>query len=378
MSAFIKTFEPGAQDRVNAPTIAIKDSIDIAGCATTAASRALADAPLPARHAQVVQRLIDAGWRIAGKTNMHELAFGMTGINDFSGTPRNPQDPARIPGGSSSGSASAVGDGLVDAALGTDTGGSVRCPAACCGVIGLKPTFGRVSRDGVAPSQTTLDCVGPFARDMNTIIDVMLAIDSSFQAAKARRHVSKARVAVIDVEADDDITRAVAAAIERAGSAARKDRLEWMKAAFAAGLAIINAETWRAFGHLVDSGKLGADINARLRVAANTSAADLDAAERVRRAFTDEVDRILEDAEVIVLPTMPSLPITLDAARAGTSVITMSSLVRPFNLSGHPALTLPVPMEHSTMKAGLQIVGRKGEDETVCSVATYIEAMLEA
>ena len=88
MSAFIKTFEVGPQDRPSAPTIAIKDSIDIAGCATTAASRALADAPPAARHAQVVQRLIDAGWRIAGKTNMHELAFGMTGINDVSGTPR--------------------------------------------------------------------------------------------------------------------------------------------------------------------------------------------------------------------------------------------------------------------------------------------------
>ncbi|SAL77800.1 amidase [Caballeronia telluris] len=377
MSAFIKTFEVGPQDRPSAPTIAIKDSIDIAGCATTAASRALADAPPAARHAQVVQRLIDAGWRIAGKTNMHELAFGMTGINDVSGTPPNPQDPALIPGGSSSGSASAVGDGLVDAALGTDTGGSVRCPAACCGVIGLKPTFGRVSRDGVAPRETTLDCVGPFARDMNTIIDVMLAIDPSFQPGKARRDASKARVAIIDVEADDDISRAVAGAMERAGVATRKVRLESMKDAFVAGLAVINAETWRAFGHLIASGKLGADIDARLRAAANTSAADLDAAERVRRAFTDEVDRTLEEAEVIVLPTMPSLPITLDAAREGTSVIAMSSLIRPFNLSGHPALTLPIPIEQSRMKAGLQIVGRKGRDEMVCSVAAFIEAMLQ-
>ena len=318
---------------------------------------------------EVVQRLIDAGWRIAGKTNMHELAFGITGINDVSGTPPNPQDPARIPGGSSSGSASAVGDGLVDAALGTDTGGSVRCPAACCGVIGLKPTFGRVSRDGVAPRETTLDCVGPFARDMNTIIDVMLAIDPSFQPGKRVADASKARVAIIDVEADDDISRAVAGAMERAGVATGKVRLESMKDAFVAGLVVINAETWRAFGHLIASGKLGADIDARLRAAANTSAADLDAAERVRRAFTDEVDRTLEEAEVIVLPTMPSLPITLDAARAGTSVIAMSSLIRPFNLSGHPALTLPIPIEQSRMKAGLQIVGRKGRDEMVCSVA---------
>jgi len=376
MSAFLQKFDLVAHARVDAPTIAIKDSIDIAGYATTAASRALADAPPATRHADVVQRLLDAGWRITGKTNMHELAFGMTGINDFCGTPRNPQDAARIPGGSSSGSASAVGLRLVDAALGTDTGGSVRGPAACCGVIGLKPTFGRVSREGVAPRITSLDCVGPFARDMNTIVDVMQAIDPSFQHNRARGDAANLRIAMPDVEADDAIRNAVAAAVVRSGLSSRNVRLAAMRDAFTAGLAVINAETWRAFGHLVDSGKLGADIEARLRTAANTTASDLDSAERIRRAFTDEVDSVLQHADVLVLPTMPSVPITIEAARAGNSVIAMSSLIRPFNLSGHPALTLPVSIEGTSLKAGLQIVGRKGEDETVCAVAAHIEAML--
>jgi Asp-tRNA(Asn)/Glu-tRNA(Gln) amidotransferase A subunit family amidase len=125
---------------------AIKDTIDIAAYRTTAASGALANAPPAQRHATVVERVLAAGWCIVGKTNMHELAFGMTGINAFTGTPQNPQDATLIPGGSSSGSAAAVGLHLADAALGTDTGGSVRGPAACCGVIGFKPTFGRVSR----------------------------------------------------------------------------------------------------------------------------------------------------------------------------------------------------------------------------------------
>ena len=376
MSAFLKTFDLSATDDANAPTIAIKDSIDIAGYATTAASRALADAPLAPEHAEVVQRLLDAGWRITGKTNMHELAFGMTGINDFSGTPVNPQDAARIPGGSSSGSASAVGQKLVDAALGTDTGGSVRGPAACCGVIGLKPTFGRVSRQGVAPRVTTLDCVGPFTREMDTLIRVMTAIDPSFRADDARRDVSQLRIGVVSVDADEDIAKAVASAIGEAGLATQAIDLASLKDAFTAGLAVINAETSRAFGHLVASGKLGADIEARLRAAAATSAADLDAAERVRRAFTDEVDRALDQVDVLVLPTMPSLPITLEAARAGTSVIGMSSLIRPFNLSGHPALTLPVPLAQSPLKAGLQIIGRKNDDETVCALAAHIEARL--
>ncbi|ADG19069.1 Amidase [Paraburkholderia atlantica] len=374
MSAFLQTFNLSATDNADAPTIAIKDSIDIAGYATTAASRALADAPPAAEHAAVVQRLLDAGWRIVGKTNMHELAFGMTGINDFSGTPVNPQDATRIPGGSSSGSASAVGQKLVDAALGTDTGGSVRGPAACCGVIGLKPTFGRVSRHGVAPRVTTLDCVGPFTREMDTLVRVMTAIDPSFRTDDARRDVSQLRVGVVAVDADDDITKAIAAAVAQAGLASQPVELASFKDAFTAGLAVINAETARAFGHLVESGKLGADIDARLRAAATTSAADLDAAERVRQVFTDEVDRALDHVDVLVLPTMPSLPITLEAARAGTSVIGMSSLIRPFNLSGHPALTLPVPIERSTLNAGLQIIGRKNDDETVCAVAAYIEA----
>ncbi|AQG98830.1 glutamyl-tRNA amidotransferase [Burkholderia sp. KK1] len=376
MSAFLQEFDLASHATDDAPTIAIKDSIDIAGYPTTAASEALADSAPALRHAPVVQRLLDAGWRISGKANMHELAFGMTGINEFSGTPVNPQDPARIPGGSSSGSASAVGLRLVDAALGTDTGGSVRCPAACCGVIGLKPTFGRVSREGAAPRQTSLDCVGPFARDMNTIIDVMLAIDPSFQGARARRDATGLRVALPEVEAAGEIRHAVAAAVARSRFASRGVQLEFMCDAFTAGLAIINAETWRAFGHLVDSGKLGLDILARLRAAANTQVSELDAAERIRRDFTHEVDHVLEDADVLVLPTMPSLPITIEAARAGTSVIAMSSLIRPFNLSGHPALTLPVPIEGTSLKAGLQIVGRKGEDETVCAVAACIEATL--
>ncbi|MBN3843099.1 amidase family protein, partial [Burkholderia sp. Ac-20349] len=137
MTGFIDTFTLGGPG----PTIAIKDTIDIAGHPTRAASRALADAPPAEQHADVVRLLLDAGWQIAGKANMHELAFGMTGINDYTGTPVNPQDATRIPGGSSSGSASLVGLGTVDAALGTDTGGSIRGPAACCGVAGLKKGY---------------------------------------------------------------------------------------------------------------------------------------------------------------------------------------------------------------------------------------------
>ena len=165
------------------PRVAIKDSIDIAGLPTRLASRAFANAPPAARHAAVVQRLLDAGCRLIGKTNMHELAYGVTGINRFTGTPRNPLDAARIPGGSSSGSAVAVARGFADFALGTDTGGSIRIPAACCGIMGLKPTYGRVSRDGVHPAESSLDCVGPFALSVAGIELAMSLIDPTFTAA---------------------------------------------------------------------------------------------------------------------------------------------------------------------------------------------------
>jgi len=374
MNEFISEFTLGDAD---GPAIALKDTIDVAGYPTTAASRALADAPPAERHAEVVDRLLAQGWRVVGKTNMHELAFGMPGINDYTGTPDNPQDETLIPGGSSSGSAAAVGLHLSSAALGTDTGGSVRGPAACCGVIGMKPTFGRVSRRGVAPARTTLDCVGPFAREMLTLIDVMAAIAPGFDEGIANMLPPSLRIGVVSVDATREISDAVTNAPSLAGFASQSIELLNLRAAFDAGLTVINAETWAAFGHLLETGKLGADLDARLRAASNTTEADLAVAKSVRARFTAEVDHALQSVDAIVLPTLPALPITLEAARNGTPVIAMSSLIRPFNLSGHPALSLPLPIAGSPLRAGLQIVGRKGADELVCAIAACFEACFE-
>ena len=130
------------------PSVLVKDVIDIEGFPTVAGSKARRDVAPADRHADVVVILLSAGCRIVGKAKMHELAFGVTGINEWAGTPPNPAYPDLIPGGSSSGSASAVAAGLCDFSIGTDTGGSIRVPAACCGIVGLKPTFGRLSRRG--------------------------------------------------------------------------------------------------------------------------------------------------------------------------------------------------------------------------------------
>jgi amidase len=360
------------------PTVAIKDCIDIAGMATCGGSAALADAAPAEAHAEVVSHLINAGWQITARANMHELAYGMTGINEWNGTPLNPQDPERMPGGSSSGSASAVGAGLVDLSIGSDTGGSIRLPAACCGVAGFKPTFGRVSRNGAWPRHSSIDCVGPFARSMDLIISAMATIAPGFDGVTAARPQASARIKLVRTNSDAAILAAVQAAFEATGWQGEAIELDGMQSAFEAGMVLINRETWAAFGYLTGAGRLGADIEKRLTAAGTTSDDAVAGAERIRASFSAAVDAALADADALLLPTLPQLPPTLADIRGGASVLTLSSLVRPFNLSGHPALTVPVPLAGSTLRAGLQLVGRKGDDERICALGLHLEQALKA
>jgi amidase len=368
MSTFISEFLLGGDGK----RVAIKDSIDIAGHPTRSGSRAFADAEPALRNADVVDAILDAGWQIVGKTNMHELAFGVTGINDWTGTPINPQAPDRVPGGSSSGSAAAVAAGLADIAIGTDTGGSVRVPAACCGIAGLKPTYGRVSRAGAHPAVSSLDCVGPFAADMADLIAAMQVICPGFQVQGLPS--GKASVGFLEVDCDPHLQACLGAAADRSGWRRSQLHLSEFEAAFAAGLTVINFENWAAFGHLTGKGLIGADVEQRLLAASRTSATDLAHAEKVRARFSQQVDAALEDFAVLLLPTMPSLPPTLVEARSASKAVAgMTPLVRPFNLSGHPALTVPVELEGSGLKVGLQIVGRKGQDELVCAFGAQLQ-----
>ena len=368
MSTFISEFILGGSGK----RVAIKDSIDIAGYPTRCGSRAFADAPPATRNASVVDAILEAGWQIVGKTNMHELAFGVTGINDWTGTPLNPQAPDRVPGGSSSGSASAVAAGLADIAIGTDTGGSVRVPAACCGIAGLKPTYGRVSRVGVHPPVSSLDCVGPFAASMDDVIAAMQVICPGFSVQGLPG--ANAPVAFLDVACDPHLQACLGAAADRAGWRRSSLYLSEFEAAFNAGLTVINFENWAALGHLTGKGLIGADVEQRLLAASRTTAADLAQAEAVRTRFSQQVDAALQDFAVLLLPTLPSLPPTLAEARAGSKAVAgLTPLVRPFNLSGHPALTVPVELDCGGLKVGLQIVGRKGQDEQVCAFGAQLQ-----
>lgn len=365
MTMFVKQLNIGGPG----PRLAVKDTIDIAGLPTRCGSLALADAPPAASHAVVVARLLQAGCQIIGKTVLHELAFGVTGLNaGGAGTPVNPRWPDRIPGGSSSGSAAAVAAAVAEIALGTDTGGSIRIPATCCGVIGLKPSFGRLDRAGVAPTATSLDCVGPFARRMADIVFAMAAMDPGFVPDTT----GDWRIGRLGVAADPAIDEAINGVLAASGLAVAPAGALDLNAAFAAGLAIINRETFTAFGHLLATGVVGEDVAMRLSAAAETTDAEVAAAERVRIRFRDTIDALLDRFDVLALPTMPVVPPLAVEAAADRSAVSLTALVRPFNLSGHPALSLPL-CTRDGLPAGLQIVARRGRDALLCAAGAHLE-----
>jgi amidase len=361
-AALIETYETAG----DGPTVAVKDCIDIAGRRTACGSRAFAEAPPASVHAEVVQALAGGGYRIAGKASMHELAYGMTGVNAWSGPVGNPLFPGVMPGGSSSGSAAAVAGGLVDIALGTDTGGSVRMPAACCGVVGFKPSFGRLSRVGVSPRETSLDSVGLFARAVAPVAQAMHVLDSEFDPALA---AGSPAIGVLQIAAEPEISAAIAALFARSGLDVRKCTLAGIEEAFEAGVVQMAAEANVAYGHLVATGLLGADVEQRLRAApALATPEKLAWVEKVRREFVANLDVLFECFDVLALPTLPAFPPRLDALGDPAAILRLSAYVRPFNLSGHPAISLPVATV-SGRPAGLQLVAPIGADAHLCAIA---------
>lgn len=346
--------------------VAVKDCIDVAGDVTASGSRALAwRAPAPA-DAEAVARVRAGRCTIVGRVTMHELAFGVTGINGWTGTPINPHYPALVPGGSSSGCAAAVAAGLADFAIGTDTGGSVRVPAACCGIVGLKPSFGRVSRRGVDPVESSLDCVGPLAPTVPAIEHAMALLCNWTGRATPRA----ARIGFMAGSPTDPILKAALAAASFRATI-ETIALPRLAKAQAAGLAIIGRETAHAHAGLLDSGLLGTDVEARLRAAQQISDTEIAEAETVRSLFRADVDHLLETFDVIALPTLAGPPVRLGDAANAAAAIPMTANCRPFNLSGHPAIALPVG-EADGVPVSLQLVGRPASDETLCALARAI------
>lgn len=349
-------------------SFAVKDTLNVAGYRTQAGCPALAETTAAAQHAGVVETLLASGCRLTGKTTLHELAFGVTGINAWGGTPVNPLYPTLIPGGSSSGSAAVVAAGEVDFSLGTDTGGSVRMPAACCGILGLKPGYGVLSREGVLPAESSLDCVGLFARDTHVL---RLALNHlSLPVAAPLTDLPK--VAFI-AAALPEIDTLLMQFLTHAGVQPHRAELPTLADAYRAGIAIISHENWQAFHSLLTSGAVSADVATRIRAGETVSQQTLEEAEQIRQRFTADVDALLAKTPLLALATLPELPPTLAEAADPLSVVNLTRLVRPFNLSGHPALTLPAGELHGRPIA-LQLVARKGAEGLLVQAAEWLTA----
>jgi amidase len=365
MSTFTRELEasgPGLR-------LAVKDLIDMEGEVTTAGCAALVDRALAApRDAACLAGARKAGARIVGRTNLHELALGVTGINPWFGTPRNPLDPARIPGGSSSGSAVAVADELADVALGTDTGGSVRIPAACCGVVGLKTTHGRIPLDGVWPLAPSFDTVGPIARTVRGVADGMSLLEPGFEIVMAGRPT----VGRLRLPCEPWIDEAIDAALARTGWSTGTVELPGWRDAGEACLTILLSEAWASNEALARERpqRIGRDTLERLRLGRDVDAQRLASARAVAPAWRRELADAFATADVLVCPTIAIAPPTLADAAAMTAP--SARLTLPVNLAGLPALALPVPTR-GPMPASLQLIGPPRSEERLLAIGLELE-----
>ena len=380
--------------------VAVKDLFRTRGVRTTAGSRIFENF-VPQSDAAVVERLDEAGAVPLGKLNMHELAYGVTSDNPHYGPVRNPWDAAgRSPGGASGGAGAAVAAGLVYAAIGSDTGGSIRIPAAFCGVVGLKPTYGRVSRFGAIPLGYSLDHMGPLAGSVRDAALVLNAI-----AGYDRRDPSSSRHPVVDyVPSEDcsirrlrvgfpenfylerlqpDVESAVRGAVARAeslGAEIRPIRVPDIEVLNAVGRVILLAEASAALEtHLSDRGRFGADVLALLDQGRLLPATDYIQAQRLRRRIRHEFEGLWPQVDCLIAPTTPDT-----APRIGESTIRIDGrnedvrlaatrLVRGINVLGFPALSIPCGLSGSGMPIGLQVIGPAFEEGMILRVGAALE-----
>ena len=358
------------------PRVAVKDLIDMAGLPTTAASRPVADQGQPAeRDAACLAGLraaMTAGQaRLAGKTNLHELAYGISGVNAAFGTPVNPLDPRLIPGGSSSGSATAVGSGEADIAYGTDTGGSIRIPAACCGITGLKTTWGRISLDGVRPLAHGLDTVGPMARDVAGVAAGMALLEPGFTV----RCAPPRTVGVLALDADPRISGAIDVALRSAEFDLVPVSIPGLDAIVAASITVLDAQAWQANRHLVaaSADQLGADVRDRLKLASAVTPAQVAAAEQVIARWRETLDALWHRVDMLAAPTLLGFPPQLTEAHI---LFRLRALTSPVNAAGLPALALPVPVpgRHAgPVPANVQLIGPRNGEERLLAAGALIE-----
>lgn len=369
--------------------VVVKDLIDVAGAPTRCGSAVLDDAKPAQQDAAVVARLRAAGARIVAKTHTHEFGYGPTGDVAVQGPCRNPHDPQRITGGSSSGSAALVAAGLVPVAVGTDTGGSGRIPAALCGVVGLKPARGTLPMAGVFPLSETLDHLALLGTDVG-------AVGTTFGALTGHRIDPSAPVAGTVVGRPTDAywrvhDPEIAAAVDRAagvlaaaGAVLREVALPEIDELAAGYRVIVNAEAYATHRRWLDqrAGDYQPFTAARLEAAGAYTAADYIAAQRTRCRLTAQLTARLgaQDIDVLLVPTTPVRATPIGARQVDTPDGTqlevlpaLLSLTLPFNLTGWPAISVPAP-ETTGLPAGVQLAAVRGTEQLLLATAAALTA----
>ena len=379
--------------------IALKDLFHTRGVRTTAGSKVYENF-VPQIDATVVTRLLAVGAVLLGKLNMHELAYGITSANPHFGAVSNPWNARYSPGGSSGGSGAAVAAEMVFMAMGTDTGGSIRIPASFCGTVGLKPTYGRVSRYGVLPLGFSQDHVGPLGRSVR---DAALALNAI--AGHDPLDPTSARRPVVDYVPDEDcsiggvrigfpesfffdrldgdVEAAVRGGMARAeslGAEIRPVRLPDMEALNAvARIVLLSEASAVAEGYPEDRCLYGADVRALLDQGRLVPATDYINAQRLRRRMRREFDRVWQEVDCLIAPATP-----MAAPRIGDTTVRLGGreedvrlaatrLVRPMNALGYPALSLPCGLSAAGLPVGMQIIGPAFEEALVLRVGAALE-----
>jgi len=372
--------------------ISIKDIIDMRGMPTTAASR-VRDGHVAKGDAPTIVNLRRAGAVFVGKTNLHEFALGTTNEESAFGPARNPHDPSRSPGGSSGGSAISVAAGMAFASIGSDTGGSIRIPAAACGVVGLKPTLGEVSTDGVVPLSRTLDHVGPLASTVSDAYVVYRALAGDFSPRPlVAPPLTGLRLGVLrryfcDV-LDDEVRTEFERAVERLRAAGA--RIEEVEIRHASGIGPIYLHILLADGAAYHAKTLEAcpdlytaPVRTRFEMGRHVLAEDYIRAMTGRDVLRREVDAALANHDALLLPTMP-----IPAPPLGAASIRVGSVEEPvrnvmlrntqlFNLTGHPAISVPAGVTAGGLPCALQLVGARMRTESLACVAVACESVLD-
>ena len=374
--------------------VALKDLIDTANVRTTAASAVYQDR-VPDRDAEVVRRLREAGAVIVGKNNLHEFAYGASSLVSFFGDVHNPWDVGRIVGGSSGGSAAAVSAGLAYAAIGTDTAGSIRGPAALCGCVGLKPTYGRVSRRGVIPLSTSLDHVGPLAStsaDAAIVLRAIAGYDAgditscdvpvADYAGALREDARDLRVGVARDYFFGDLDPEVAAAMEHAlnGIATLVAEMKEVRLQVPTDRTLQAAEAYayHAANVAASPDLYQPETVRRIRSGEKVTAAEYIERRRELEAARRSIGAVFADVDVLVTPTTPMPALSIADLRVNPDALRPAELkllrnTRPFNVWGLPAISVPCGFTQSGLPIGLQIAGPHWREDLVLRLAHAYE-----